>query len=222
MRASVLAMICLILAATARGEDAAVEPAEGVVRVGMLSYAGGRSGICFSSGFLDLVGRRTDIRVHRTFDRVDLGGDDLYRYPFVVMSGEQAFALGDEETARFRAYIERGGFVLASAGCSNAAWADSFRALIARALPQGQLQPVKMDHPLFATLYEITELIGRKPYEGDAVLGLHVGGRLAVIFSPLGLNDTAHAGGGCCCCGGNELRNAAQVNANALVYALTH
>jgi hypothetical protein len=226
MRTTVLLLTTLLLAAELLADDVA---AEGVVRVGMLTYADGRTGVCFSAGFLDLIARRTDIRVHRTFDAVDLAADDLYRYPFLVMSGEQAFTLSDDEIARLRDYVERGGFILASAGCSNAAWAESFRKLVAAAFPNGSLQRMPMDHPLFATLYDIREIVGRKPFEGDALLGLtlgpaapHAPGRLALLFSPLGLNDTANAGGGCCCCGGNELRNAAQINANALVYALTH
>ncbi len=49
-----------------------------------------------------------------------------------------------------------------------------------------------------------------------------MGGRLAAVFSPFGLNDTGNAGGGCCCCGGNELKNAKQINANIVAYALIH
>ena len=48
------------------------------------------------------------------------------------------------------------------------------------------------------------------------------GGRLAALFSPTGLHDTGNAGGGCCCCGGNEFLDANRINANVLVYTLTH
>ena len=40
--------------------------------------------------------------------------------------------------------------------------------------------------------------------------GLEIDGRIVLIYSPEGLNDTANAGGGCCCCGGNEIRNSWQ------------
>lgn len=50
--------------------------------------------------------------------------------------------------------------------------------------------------------------------------GIEIDGRLAVVFSPEGLNDTKNAGEGCCCCGGNEILNAKYVNANILAYAL--
>jgi hypothetical protein len=44
---------------------------------------------------------------------------------------------------------------------------------------------------------------------------------MVMIYSPHGLNDTAHTEG-CCCCGGNEIVNSLDVNVNILVYALMH
>ena len=51
--------------------------------------------------------------------------------------------------------------------------------------------------------------------------GVSLNGRLGVIYSQDGLNDTAHAPG-CCCCGGNEITNCLQVNVNILAYALIY
>jgi DNA transposition AAA+ family ATPase len=69
-------------------------------------------------------------------------------------------------------------------------------------------------------VYEVTQLTTKhgqpKPLEG-----VTIGGRLGVIYSQDGLNDTSHTQG-CCCCGGNEILNSIQVNVNILAYALTH
>ena len=51
--------------------------------------------------------------------------------------------------------------------------------------------------------------------------GITINGRLGVLYSQDGLNDTAHATG-CCCCGGNEILNAVQINVNILAYALLY
>jgi hypothetical protein len=51
------------------------------------------------------------------------------------------------------------------------------------------------------------------------LFGLTIGGKIVLIYSPDGLNDTATMHG-CCCCGGNEIKNSQKVNANILVYAL--
>ena len=46
-------------------------------------------------------------------------------------------------------------------------------------------------------------------------------GKLVVVYSSDGLNDTSHTEG-CCCCGGNEIQNSMEINANTLAYALLH
>jgi len=53
------------------------------------------------------------------------------------------------------------------------------------------------------------------------LLGLEINGKIVLVFSPHGLNDTAHTKG-CCCCGGNEISNAIKVNVNILTYALMY
>ena len=88
------------------------------------------------------------------------------------------------------------------------------------AFPDTPLTELGMDHPLFHTVYEIRQLTAKsgtpKPLEG-----VTINGRLGVIYSQDGLNDTAHAPG-CCCCGGNEITNCIQVNVNILAYALIY
>lgn len=195
---------------------------EGLVRVGMTVYAGGKSGLCFSNGFLADIARRTQINVTRRFEPIPLADDGVFNYPFMVMSGTGPFELSSDELDHLKAYLTRGGFLLASAGCSNKAWAASFQEAVRQLFPDHPLEPLKLDHPLFHTIYNITRLPTRKPTDEYPLWGLRLGDRLVLVYSPLGLNDTARAGGGCCCCGGNELRNAALVNANVLAYALTH
>jgi hypothetical protein len=198
--------------------------AEGLVRVGMLVYADGKTGVCFADGFLATVGRETQVNLSRRMEAVDLSSDDLYRYPFVVMSGTGAFRLSPREVEQLRSYLSRGGFVLASAGCSDRAWADSFRQVIRDLWGPSRLQPIDAQHSVLHTLFELDRLTARKPTTpaGAVLFGLEIGDRLAAVFSPLGLNDTANAGRGCCCCGGNELRQARLINANILAYTLTH
>lgn len=219
--AGVLLMLAA-LAPTAPADDAA-PPGEGEVRVGNLIYAGDKTGVCFADGFLDTVARESDVKLHRAFAAVRLDSDALFEHPFVVMTGEGGFTLSDTEKQNLKAYLERGGFVLASAGCSNAAWAKSFEAAIAELFGEEAMHPLELDHPLFHSLHDIDRIDVRKSRGGPAAIhGLTLDGALRVVYSPLGLNDTANAGKGCCCCGGNEVRNARIINANILAHALTH
>ena len=77
-----------------------------------------------------------------------------------------------------------------------------------------------MSHPIFHTVYDIDVLTGKhstpRPLEG-----ITMNGRIAVLYSSEGLNDTAHTED-CCCCGGNEITNDLQVNVNILAYAILY
>jgi hypothetical protein len=221
-----------LLAALAVGQGTGEPPAkapdprrgggepEGVVQVANLVYAGVKSSHCFSDHFLLRAQKDSTITTSRRFHAVKLGSDEVYNFPLVIMTGEGSFALPDAERETLRRYVERGGFLLASAGCSSAEWDRSFRREIAAAFPDHPLKPLALDHPVFHTVYDIKELAVKhgvpRPLEG-----VTVGGRLGVLYSQDGLNDTSHAQG-CCCCGGNEIRNAEQVNVNILAYALIY
>ena len=136
------------------------------------------------------------------------------------MTGEGAFQLPDEERRNLRSFVERGGLLLASAGCSSPDWDRSFRAEMAQIFPDYPLAAVQMDHPIFHTVYDIQQLKAKhgSPRPLEAVT---INNRIGVIYSVDGLNDTAHSQG-CCCCGGNEITNSIQVNVNILAYALLY
>jgi hypothetical protein len=120
-----------------------------------------------------------------------------------------------------RNYLEGGGFIIASAGCSSPEWQASFRRALAEVFPELQLSPLDQSHPVFHTVYDI-HLLELKHSSEAHLEGLEIDGKIVLIFSPDGLNDTGMAGGNCCCCGGDEIRNARQMNVNLLAYALTH
>jgi hypothetical protein len=88
--------------------------------------------------------------------------------------------------------------------------------------PDVQLKPLSLKHPVFHTLYDLNQLNSSKAGRVPILYGLEINGRLAMVYSPIGINDTAHAGGECCCCGGEEILQAPLINANVLAYVLTH
>jgi len=205
-------------ALTPEGERCAGEHA-GVVQVANLVYAGSRSSRCFSDHFLLRADRDSTISTSRRFHAVKLAGDEIFSYPFVIMTGEGAFSLPSAERDNLRAYLECGGFLLASAGCSSTEWDKSFRKEIEAVFPETSLREIGLEHPVFHTVYDISAIRVRHG-EPRPLEGLVIDGRLAVLYSADGLNDTGHVQN-CCCCGGNEIANCEQINVNVLAYALT-
>jgi hypothetical protein len=182
-----------------------------------LIYSGTKSSVCFSEKFLAVVAAQTSVNTCRKFKPVKLGETELFRYPFAVMTGEGSFTLTEAERVNLKRYLEKGGFLLASAGCSSKEWDESFRREFKLIFPDRALVTVPLDHPIFRSVTDITRLATKG---ADAHLeGLTLHDKIVLIYSGDGLNDTATMHG-CCCCGGNEIHNAQQVNVNILVYAL--
>ena len=81
-------------------KDAANEPSTGEdgskVQVGNLIYAGVRSSVCFSDHFLTLAETDSSISTSRRFHAVKSSSAELFKYPFVIMTGEGAFQLLEE------------------------------------------------------------------------------------------------------------------------------
>ena len=193
----------------------------GEIRVAMLRYGGDRkTGVCFADTFIRTLEHETDIKVDREFAEVGLDHSTFFDYPFAIMTGEGRFTLSAEEIANLRRYIAGGGFLLASAGCSNSKWAESMRDELTRVFPESDLMELPLEHDVFHTVFDIMEFESKKRRRTIRIEGIEIDGRLAVVFSPEGLNDTKNAGEGCCCCGGNEILNARYVNANIMAYAL--
>ena len=194
--------------------------AQGIVRVANLIYAGTKTSKCFSDHFLLQAEQDSTLSTSRRLHSVRLSDNELFEFPMVIMTGEGAFELLDSERENLRKYIQGGGFLLASAGCSSPEWDRSFRSEMARIFPDNNLKEITKDHPIFHTVYDVTELQGLhsppRPLEG-----ISIGGRLGVLYSVDGLNDTAHTEG-CCCCGGNEITNCEQINVNILAYAVLY
>ena len=201
--------------------DVPAEWQPGVVNCATLTYANGKSSRCFSEEFLSQIGRDTHVAANARLVPADLESPELFQYAFSVMTGEGDFTLTEPQRVNMRNYLEGGGFIIASAGCSSVPWQNSFRREIAQVFPELQLTRIDVSHPVFHTVYDINALQLKRNSEAH-LEGLEIDGKIVLIFSPDGLNDTAMAGGNCCCCGGDEIKNARQMNVNLLAYTLTH
>jgi hypothetical protein len=213
-RKAILMIFLLLFATKASAKDSVIQCAN-------LIYGGTHASRCFSSEFLRSVQRRTTIKTERRFKSVKLGSKDVFQYPFAVITGEEDFHFTRTERENLEKYIEGGGFLLASAGCSSPKFDRAFTREMQRIFGKNCFKALAMDHPVFSTVNDIRQLRLKAASSAPKLVGMEVNGKIAVIYSHHGLNDTAHADG-CCCCGANEIVNALDVNMNILVYAVLH
>jgi hypothetical protein len=200
-----------------------VELSGNEVQCATLIHAGNKQSKCFANQFLVDLSKNANVRTQPQFVPVRMDAKEMFQYPFAVLSGEGDFTLTESERANLRRYLENGGFLLASAGCSSKPWADSFKKELKNLFPARAMEKLSPEHAIFHTVYDIKDShykVGKDRFPD--LFGVEFDGRIALIFSPDGLNDTGNAGKDCCCCGGNEVKAARQINVNVLAYSLTH
>lgn len=207
-------LIFTLLAATAAAKEGAIE-------CGNLIYAGTKTSKCFSDEFLSIVQQKTSIATERRFKPIKLSSEELFKIPFAVMTGEGDFNLAAIEREHLKKYLENGGFLLASASCSNEVWDAAFQRELKRLFGNDCLKDIPLDHEIFRTIHTIKDLKLAKSSGEARLRGVFLDGKIVVVYSSDGLNDTSHTEG-CCCCGGNEIQNSMEINANVLAYALLH
>lgn len=216
-----LLLLCACLLFSRRAlpaESVASDPT--LLQCGNLIYSGNKSSVCFADRFLSQVASDTNLRVNKKFCPVRLDAEALFDYPFCVMSGNESFAFNDKEREQLRKFLNQGGFLLVSPGCSDEKWDKSFRQEIKVCFPDESLKQIPMNHALFSMVHTIPRLTDKN---GKQVMleGLELNGRLVLVYSPEGLNDVANAKG-CCCCGGSEIKDSATVNVNVFTYAVLY
>jgi hypothetical protein len=131
------------------------------------------------------VVRRTSVQTAADPIELRLSDPNLFRYPFLVLSGDRGFALpSDADVARLRRFITYGGFLLidSSEGRAGGGFDESVRRLLAQTLP-GEL-PIRIpeSHVLWKSFYVLHGVPGRivaAPY----LEGVERDRRLAVVYS---------------------------------------
>jgi len=161
-----------------------------VVQCANLVYAGNKTSVCFSDRFLDRLREETNIQTDPKIVKAHLGGDDLFNFPFSIMTGEGGFTLTPQERINLKHYVTHGGFLLASSGCSDPEWTRSFRSEMSRVFPESKLQVIPMNHPIYRTVYTVSTTKTVHAGHGANLEGLFYKGRIVAVFSPDGLNDT--------------------------------
>jgi hypothetical protein len=129
--------------------------------------------------------RRTSVQTASDPIELRISDPNLFRYPFLVLSGERGFALPSEsDVARLRRYITYGGFLLidSSEGRAGGSFDESVRRLLAQTLP-GEL-PIRIPetHVLWKSFYVLRGAPGRiiaAPY----LEGVERDRRLAVVYT---------------------------------------
>jgi hypothetical protein len=131
------------------------------------------------------IAKRTSIETSPTVHAVALGDPELFRFPFAVLSSDQAVPPpADNEISELRRYLSYGGFLLIddASAAHGSPFEVSARQIVARVVPGAQLSRVPREHVLYKSFYLLDGPSGRAATTPD-MEALELGGRLAVLYS---------------------------------------
>lgn len=88
---------------------------------------------------------------------VELGSEEVFDYPFAMISEPGEMQLTEQEVINFREYINRGGFVLLD-DFDGADQLGNMRQQVRRAFPDRDWVPLDIDHLIFSVHFELDDL----------------------------------------------------------------
>uniref|UniRef100_A0A7V0Z446 DUF4159 domain-containing protein n=1 Tax=candidate division WOR-3 bacterium TaxID=2052148 RepID=A0A7V0Z446_UNCW3 len=154
--------------------------------IARLKYGGGGDWYCDPSSLPNLlkaINERTHIRGAPKEVVVELTNPELYKYPYLYMTGHGTVKFTDEEVKILRNYLINGGFLHAD-DCYG--MDSSFRREMKKVFPESPLIELPFDHPIYHSFYDFPDGLPKihehdgKPAQG---FGIFYQNRLVVFYS---------------------------------------
>lgn len=154
--------------------------------IAQVQYDGGGDWYANPSSLPNLlreIRRRTGLPVASRPARVRLTDPDLWRYPYLYITGHGNIRLSEAEIRSLRRYLAHGGFLHVD---DNYGLDESFRREIRRVFPDRELVPLPADNPVYHVFYDLPDGLP-KIHKHDGLpaqgFGIFERGRLVVFYS---------------------------------------
>src|SRR4030095_11855465 len=133
---------------------------------------------------MDYLKKNTTIDVDEPkFYSVDISSDDIYNYPFILITGHGNISFTDSEVKRLRTYLERGGFLYAD---DDYGMDKAFRREIEKVFPNQKMEELPFNHKIYSSQFSFPDGLPKihehdgKPAQG---FGYFINGRLCVYYT---------------------------------------
>lgn len=155
------------------------------VTIARLKYDGGGNWYWGRSAIPNLhefISKNTSIEVQDEEVSVKASDPDLFKYPFIFLTGHGNISFSDDEVTNLRAYLENGGFIIAN---DSYGLAQAIRREFKKVFPEKEFVELPFSHPVYHTLYDFPNGVPKihkhdgKPPQG---FGIIVNGRVCVFF----------------------------------------
>ncbi len=153
--------------------------------IARLQYRGGGDWYNDPSALTNLINftnRSLPVKINPRFDDIPVGSRDLFRYPFVFMTGHGNVTMNTSEIQNLKRYLDRGGFLFID---DDYGMDEYVRPLMKQLYPDEELIDLPFSHPVFNQAFKFANGIP-KIHEHDnkppQLFGLFSNGRLVVLY----------------------------------------
>jgi hypothetical protein len=128
------------------------------------------------------INKRTKVEVNISETIISLSDEELFRYPFLFMTGHGKIKLSKDEYKILRTYLTNGGFLYAD---DDYGMDEGFRREMKRVFPDKELIEVPYDHPIYHSFYDIDELPKIHKHDGGVPrgFGMFDKGRMVLFYT---------------------------------------
>ena len=107
--------------------------------------------------YASILRRLTTIDVRSVEQPVNLeDGDDVFDWPYLIVGLAGSWNLDEEMVVKLRDYLDRGGFLFCDSFFGSQQW-EGFLEGMRRVFPDREIVDLDDDHPLFHTVYDLTQ-----------------------------------------------------------------
>jgi hypothetical protein len=107
---------------------------------------------------IQMLRRNTRINVRAVEQPVSLDdGDDIFYWPFLVAGLAQSWQLSDEQAAKLREYLERGGFLFCDSFFGEGSW-ESYAESLRRVFPDRDIVDLKDEEVVFHAAFDLKQM----------------------------------------------------------------
>jgi hypothetical protein len=156
-------------------------------KIARLKYSGGGDWYNDPSAEVNMMTylkKNTSIDVDEPkFYTVDVASDEIFDYPFLLLTGHGNIDFSDNEIKRLKKYVENGGFIYAD---DDYGMDESFRREIKKVFPNEELKELPFNHKIYNIHYNFPKGLPKihehdsKPPQG---FGIWFQGRLCVYYT---------------------------------------
>ncbi len=125
------------------------------------------------------INRRTEVRVNTREVVLSLSDEELFRYPFLFITGHGNIKFSDDEVERLRIFLSNGGFLYAD---DDYGMDEALRREMKRVFPDNELIEIPYKHSISHSFYDLDALPKIHKHDGGPPKGFGIFDKGRLVF----------------------------------------